>query len=119
MTAQAVLPHLEVWQVQGRAIKIANPARRPLCPRTPWRNKQCRSTCYELTPSHVSSLQGPRLWGKRLALCSAVAGCLEGPVRVDSVAKVPKCSATNFPRKDETSDNRRSVCPQACHRSLL
>src|SRR6476646_8964848 len=38
---------------------------------------------------------------------------------LDSVAKVPKCSATNFPRKDETSDNRRSVCPQACHRSLL
>src|SRR5258708_26446906 len=82
MIAQAVLPHLEVWQVQGRAIKIANPARRPLCPGTPWRNKQCRSTCYELTPSHVSSLQGPRLWGKRLALCSAVVGCLEGPVRV-------------------------------------
>ena len=26
----------------------------------------------------------------------------------DSVAKLPKCRATNFPRKDETSDNRRS-----------
>src|SRR6476660_4580401 len=89
MIAQAVLPHLEVWQVQGRAIKIANPARRPLCPRTPWRNKQCRSTCYELTPSHVSSLQGPRLWGKRLALCSAVVGCLEGPVRVKSGSPRP------------------------------
>src|ERR1700716_3952160 len=27
----------------------------------------------------------------------------------DSVAKLPKCRATNFPRKDETSDNRRSM----------
>jgi len=25
--------------------------------------------------------------------------------------------ATNFPLKDETSDNRRSMCPQARHRS--
>src|SRR6476659_637427 len=99
MIAQAVLPHLEVWQVQGRAIKIANPARRPLCPRTPWRNKQCRSTCYELTPSHVSSLQGPRLWGKRLALCSAVVGCLEGPVRVINGPDGPDIRLPLFPRK--------------------
>src|SRR5712671_4647119 len=97
MIAQAVLPHLEVWQVQGRAIKIANPARRPPRPRTPWRNKQCRSTCYELTPSHVSSLQGPRLWGKRLALCSAVGGCLEGPVRVKSGPDGPERRRPLFP----------------------
>src|SRR6478609_179909 len=99
MIAQAVLRRLEVWQVHGRAIKIANPARRPLCPRTPWRNKQCRSTCYELTPSHVSSLQGPRLWGKRLALCSAVVGCLEGPVRVINGPDGPETRLSLFPRK--------------------
>jgi hypothetical protein len=27
----------------------------------------------------------------------------------DSVAKVPKCRGTNFPQKDETSDNWRSI----------
>src|SRR5262249_24636471 len=52
MIAHAVLPHLEIWQVQWRAIKIANPARRPLCPRTPWRSEQRRSTRYEISPVH-------------------------------------------------------------------
>jgi hypothetical protein len=37
----------------------------------------------------------------------------------DNVAKLPKCRATNFPRKDETSCNRRSMQPQTRHRSLL
>jgi len=31
----------------------------------------------------------------------------------DNVAKVPKCLATNLSQKDETSDDRRSMCPQA------
>ncbi len=35
----------------------------------------------------------------------------------DSVAKVPKRLATNFPLRGEPSDNRRSMCPQARHRS--
>jgi hypothetical protein len=35
----------------------------------------------------------------------------------DSVAKLPKCRATNFPRKDETSDNRRSMQPQTRYRN--
>jgi hypothetical protein len=41
------------------------------------------------------------------------------PFCADSVAKVPKCLATDFPLKDETRGNRRSMCPQACHRSCL
>jgi hypothetical protein len=35
-----------------------------------------------------------------------------GPKGADSVAKVPKRCATNFPLKDEPSDNRRSMYPQ-------
>src|SRR5216683_6092134 len=42
-----------------------------------------------------------------------------GPLLADSVAKVPKCAATNFPLKDETSDNRRSMCSQSRHRDCL
>ena len=34
-----------------------------------------------------------------------------GPLLADSVAKDPKCLATNFSQRDETSDNRRSMCP--------
>ena len=37
----------------------------------------------------------------------------------DSVAKLAKCRATNFPRKDETSDNRRSMQPQTRYRNRL
>ena len=37
-------------------------------------------------------------------------GGMACPFRADSVAKVPKCAATNFPPKDETNDNRRSMC---------
>src|SRR6266403_4629595 len=36
-----------------------------------------------------------------------------GPKSADSVAKGPKCLATRFSRKDETTDNRRSMYPQA------
>jgi hypothetical protein len=54
-----------------------------------------------------------RRWHK----CEVPAGteivCLSG----DSVAKVPKCLAPNFSQKDETSDNRRSMCPEVRHRS--
>jgi hypothetical protein len=32
-----------------------------------------------------------------------------GQLSAESVAKLPKCRATNFPRKDETSDDRRSM----------
>jgi hypothetical protein len=37
----------------------------------------------------------------------------------DSVCKTPKCRAANFPRKDETSDNRRSMQPQTRNRNRL
>ena len=37
--------------------------------------------------------------------------------RVDSVAKVESCSATNFSRKQETRDDPRFVCPQSRCRS--
>jgi hypothetical protein len=37
----------------------------------------------------------------------------------DGVAKVPKCRATNFPLKDETSGKRRPMSLQARHRSSL
>src|SRR5713226_3527958 len=33
--------------------------------------------------------------------------------------KSPKCAATNFPPKDGTSDNRRSMCSQSRHRDCL
>src|SRR5215813_2513991 len=67
MIAHAVLPHLVVWQVQGRGIKITNPARRPLCPRTPWRNKQCRSTRYEIPPLHsITSSARARIDGDKV-----------------------------------------------------
>ena len=39
------------------------------------------------------------------------------PKRADFVAKVPKGPAANFPPKNETSDNRRSVQPQTRYRS--
>jgi len=39
--------------------------------------------------------------------------------RGDSVAKLPKCRAINFPRKDETSDNRRSMQPQTRYRNRV
>ena len=44
-----------------------------------------------------------------------------GDVRIilDSVAKVPKGRAANFPRKNEISDNRRSMYPQARCRNRL
>jgi hypothetical protein len=41
----------------------------------------------------------------------------EHPLLADSVAKVPKCLATNFSQKDETIDDRRSMYPQARYRS--
>jgi hypothetical protein len=34
---------------------------------------------------------------------------LSGPFRADIVAKVPKGAAANFPPKNETSENRRSI----------
>jgi hypothetical protein len=37
----------------------------------------------------------------------------------DSVAKVPKGAAANFPPKHETSDSRRSMRPQTRYRNLL
>jgi hypothetical protein len=37
----------------------------------------------------------------------------------DSVAKVPKCAAANFPLKNEISDNRRVIDPQARHQNRL
>jgi hypothetical protein len=39
------------------------------------------------------------------------------PKSADFVAKVPKGTAANFPPKNETSDNRRSVQPQTRYRS--
>jgi hypothetical protein len=39
--------------------------------------------------------------------------------RGDCVAKLPKCRATNFPRKDETSDNHRSMQAQTRYRNRL
>jgi hypothetical protein len=41
------------------------------------------------------------LWGE--------ASEMECRLRADSVAKVPKCRATNFPQKDKTSGNHRSI----------
>jgi hypothetical protein len=41
------------------------------------------------------------------------------PKSADSVAKLPKCRATNFPRKDEPSDNHRSMQPQTRYRNRL
>src|ERR1700730_4561669 len=38
------------------------------------------------------------------------------PSLTDSVAKLPKCRATNFSQKDETSCDRRSIQPQTHHR---
>src|SRR5215468_2449756 len=64
MIAHAVLPYLVVWQVQGRGIKIADPARRPLCPRTLWRNEQCRSTRYEIPPLHSILIRLEDDWRK-------------------------------------------------------
>jgi hypothetical protein len=37
----------------------------------------------------------------------------------DSVAKLPRGRAADFPRKDETSDNRRSMQPQTRYRNRL
>jgi hypothetical protein len=42
-----------------------------------------------------------------------------GPKSADSVAKLPRCRATNFPREDETGDNRRSMQPQTRYRNRL
>ena len=85
------------------------------------------SDCHGTT--RIMSKRGPTS-GKDALGVSLLAGLLatvdeviEGIVRcpsvADSVAKVPKCLATNFPLKDETSDNRRSMFPQARHRSDL
>jgi hypothetical protein len=41
------------------------------------------------------------LWGE--------ASEMECRLLADSVAKVPKCRATNFPQKDKTSGNHRSI----------
>jgi hypothetical protein len=51
VTAQALVEHFEVLQIL-EAAKHADPARRPLRPRTPWRNEQRRSSRYELPPLH-------------------------------------------------------------------
>jgi hypothetical protein len=37
-------------------------------------------------------------------------------LRADSVAKLQKWLAPIFPQKEQPSDNRRSMCPQACYR---
>jgi len=37
----------------------------------------------------------------------------------DSVAKVPKGAAANFPPKSEKSDNRRSIEPQTRYQNRL
>src|SRR5262249_43484671 len=58
MIAHAVLPHLKERQVFRREIEIADPARRPLCPRTPWRSEQCRITGYEIPPVHSMLIAG-------------------------------------------------------------
>ena len=39
------------------------------------------------------------------------------PRVTDAVEKVPNCFATNFPPKDESRDDRSSICPQASYRS--
>src|SRR5215471_10877723 len=62
MIAHAVQPHLEERQVFRVEIKIADPARRPLCPRTLWRNEQCRSTRYEIPPIHSILITGRGRW---------------------------------------------------------
>jgi hypothetical protein len=41
--------------------------------------------------------------------CGLKSDSAPSPKSADSVAKVPKCAATNFPLKDETSDNRRTM----------
>jgi hypothetical protein len=38
---------------------------------------------------------------------------------LDSVAKVPKGTAANFPPKDENSDNRRSIAPHTRYQNRL
>src|SRR3977135_4175163 len=40
-----------------------------------------------------------------------------GPKSADFVAKVPKCRATNFSRKDETGRNAQSIYPPGHYRS--
>jgi hypothetical protein len=45
-----------------------------------------------------------------------IAGGLFG---ADIVAKIPKGAATNFPPKNETSDNRRSIGLQTRYRNRL
>jgi hypothetical protein len=42
-----------------------------------------------------------------------------GPVRADTVAKLPKCRAINFPQMDQTSRNRRPMSPPGHYRSRL
>jgi hypothetical protein len=66
-----------------------------------------------------SSERSCRLWVKRYSFAmSAFRSSFESghsptrrprPFRADSVAKLLKFRATNFPRKDETSDNYREV----------
>jgi hypothetical protein len=54
-----------------------------------------------------------------IAQAAKLVGLQTTPKNADSVAKVPKCLATNLSQKDETTDDRRSMCPQARYRSCL
>jgi hypothetical protein len=51
VTAQALVEHFLDRQILEIA-KRADPARRPLRPRTLWQNEQRRSSRYELPPLH-------------------------------------------------------------------
>ena len=66
MIAQAVQPHVEHRHVFRRVIKIADPARRPLCPRTSWRNDQ-RRTGEMNSRRFIPSSRSLRTTGRRVS----------------------------------------------------
>ena len=68
------------------------------------------------SPSHFQNRQLSKIL--RNAPPESVAA-LQCPLSADSVAKVPRCCATNFPLKDETSGKPRSMSLQARRRSRL